>query len=422
MDKRKGIGMMEEKNLYQCVQNKLRKHNQLQLLKWYAFLGEKEKQFLLSQLNEIDYINLEQALKRREEQQGNLSIEPIEVLKLEDIERNKEALQKLGMTEISKGRTAVVLLAGGQGSRMGLAGSKGMLDIGLKKPLYLFEIVVRKLKETAETAGCYIDLYIMVNERDAESVKVFFQRHDYFGYPQENILFFSQKMYPKLFFDGTIALEQKGRVAMAPGGNGAWFEALQQNHFVERMQRRHIRWINLLSVDNPLYTIIDTAFLGALIQQGGQLGVQVVEKSSPYEKVGVICKKGGRPYVREYYEMSREEQEALDEQNELCYRYGVILNYMFDLHEMENIHTADLPVHLAVKKIPFVDQRGKTAYPERENGYIAERLALDMIHLFERVLVYEVDRKKCFAPIKNRLGEDSIETARALLAENGYVL
>lgn len=414
--------MRDERNLYQCVWNKLQKHNQLQLLKWYASLGEKEKQTLLLQLNAIDYTNLEQALNRQEKQQENLSIEPIDVLKLAEIKRNKETLQKLGINEISEGRVAAVLLAGGQGTRMGLDGSKGMLDIGLEKPLYLFEIVVRKLRKTADLAGCYIDLYIMLNERDVEPVKEFFEKHDYFGYPRENILFFSQKMYPKLFFDGKIALEQKGRVAMAPGGNGAWFEALEQNHFVERMRKRHIKWINLLSVDNPLYNIIDTAFLGALIKHGGQLGVQVVEKNSPYEKVGVICKKGGKPYVKEYYEMSRKEQEAVNEQNELCYRYGVILNYMFDLNEMENIRTVDLPVHLAVKKIPFIDQCGKTVLPEQENGYIAERLALDMIHLFDRVLVYEIDRKKGFAPIKNRVGEDSIESARKLLVENGYVL
>ena len=169
-------------------------------------MGEKEKQTLLLQLNEIDYTNLEQAFDRQEKQQGNLSIEPIDVLKLEEITRNKEKLQKLGINEISRGHVAVVLLAGGQGTRMGLDGSKGMLDIGLEKPLYLFEIVVRKLRKTADLAGCYIDLYIMLNERDAESVKEFFEKHDYFEYPRENILFFRLKRYPKLFFDGKIAL------------------------------------------------------------------------------------------------------------------------------------------------------------------------------------------------------------------------
>lgn len=414
--------MKESKDLYQCVRNKLQRHGQLQLLNWYDSLGEQEKQTLLLQLNEIDYRNLEQAFAEKEKKDLFQPIEPMDVLKLTEIEKNREALQDLGIKEIRRGNVVVVLLAGGQGTRLGLNGPKGMLDIGVEKPLYLFEIIIKKLKRTADAAGCYIDLYIMVNERDAGETKRFFEKCGYFGYPEAHILFFQQKMYPKVFFDGKIVLEQKAQVAMAPGGNGAWFEALEENHFVERMRAGHIKWINLLSVDNPLYNIIDTAFLGALVKHGGQLGVQVVEKCSPYEKVGVICKKEGKPFVKEYYEMSREEQEAVNERNELCYRYGVILNYMFCFEAMENIHIADLPLHLAVKKIPFADHSGKTVEPEQENGYVVERLALDMIHLFDHVLAYEVDRQKNFAPIKNRYGVDSIESARKLLQDNGYVL
>lgn len=412
----------EENSLYQCVWNKLRQHDQLQLLEWYPSLNEDEKGCLLEQLAEIDYTGLEQALHRENKHEENNRIEPMDVLKLRESKKDKELFCTLGRKELQKGCVAVVLLAGGQGTRLGLDAPKGMLDIGITKPLYLFEIIVTKLKKTAEEAGRYIDLYIMVNNRNAEETKHFFKKHDYFGYKREHIIFFQQKMYPKLLFNGKLVLEQKGSVAMAPGGNGAWFDALKENGLVEKLKRDNIKWINLLSVDNPLYDIVDTAFLGALVKQDGQLGVQVVEKSNPFEKVGVICKKNGRPFVKEYYEMTKEEQEAVNEENELCFRYGVILNYMFRLSEMDGVKASALPIHLAVKKLPFINENGKRVVPEKENGYIVERLALDMIHLYDHVLAYEIDRKKNFAPVKNKNGEDSIETARELLRYNGYEL
>lgn len=412
----------EENTLYRCVWNKLQQHDQQQLLDWYPSLNENEKKSLLLQLDEIDYKGLEQALHEEKKHGKNDLIKPMDVLKLGEIKKNKESFCALGRKEIEKGHVAVVLLAGGQATRLGSDSPKGMLDIGVTRPLYLFEIIVAKLKKTAEEAGRYIDLYIMVNSKNARETKNFFKGHNYFGYNRKHIIFFQQKMYPKVLFNGKLVLEQKSSVAMAPGGNGAWFEALQENCLVDKMKRDNIKWINLLSVDNPLYDIIDISFLGALIKQNGQLGVQVVEKNNPYEKVGVICKRKGRPYVREYYEMTKEELEAVNEKNELCFRYGVILNYMFKLSEMDKIKGSALPVHLAVKKIPFMNGDGKRVVPEKENGYIVERLALDMIHLFNHVLAYEVDRKRNFAPIKNRDGEDSIESARELLKYNGYEL
>lgn len=349
-------------------------------------------------------------------------IEPMDVLSLEDIKANKDRWHSLGMQALAKGHVAVVLLAGGLGSRLGLNAPKGMLDIGIRKPLYLFEIIVNKLKATSDYAGHCIDLYIMVNENNAEETENFFSEHSFFGYKKEHIIFFPQKMYPKYFFDGAPVLDQNGKPAMAPGGNGIWMEALKQSGLDKKMKEDGIQWINLISVDNPLYDIVDAVFLGALIEQEGQLGVQVVEKNHPAEKVGVICKKDGRPYVKEYYELTKEEQRAVNEKNELKYRYGVILNYMFRFSAAEAIQADSLPIHLAVKQIAYVNEDGNMVIPREDNGYIEERLALDMIGLFDHVMAYEIDRKKNFAPIKNRTGMDSMESAREMLKANGYDL
>lgn len=414
--------MREENFLYQCVYNKLKKYEQLHLLQWYSNLSNYEKNEFLLQLNRIDYLIIEQVVNKEKIKTVDDDTEPIDVLNLRDIESIEEKLHLYGMEEIKKGHVAVVLLAGGQATRLGLNKPKGILNIGITKPLYLFEIVIEKLKRTTEETGRYIDLYIMVSEENEDDIIFFFKKHNFFGYRRKSIVFFRQKMYPKIFFDGKIALEEKSQVAKAPGGNGVWFDALRQNNYIEKMRRDNIKWINLLSIDNPLYSIVDTKFLGALIISGKQMAVQVVEKNNPYEKVGVICKKKGKPYVKEYYEMSDKEKEAYDEQNRLRYRYGVVLNYMFKLNELERLQDILLPVHFVEKKFPFIDCTGKKVIPNEENGYVMEKLALDMIQLFEDVLVYEIDRKKNFAPVKNRNGEDSIDTARELLKLNGYKL
>lgn len=414
--------MREDNFLYQCVYNKLQKYEQLHLLQWYSSLNDYEKNEFLLYLNKIDYLSIEQVMNEEKIKKADDDIEPIDVFNLKDSELIEKKLHLYGMEEIKKGHVAVVLLAGGQATRLGLNKPKGTLDIGITKPLYLFEIVIEKLKRNVEETGCYIDLYIMVSETNEDDIKSFFMQHNFFGYRKKSIIFFRQKMYPKFFFDGKIALEEKGQVAKAPGGNGVWFDVLRQNNYIEKMRNDNIKWINLLSIDNPLYSIIDTKFLGALIMSGRQMAVQVVEKNNPYEKVGVICKKKGKPYVKEYYEMSYKEKEAFDEQHRLRYRYGVALNYMFKLNELEMLQDILLPVHLVEKKVPFIDCMGKKVIPNEENGYVMEKLALDMIQLFEHVLVYEIDRKKNFAPIKNRNGEDSIDTARELLKLNGYKL
>ena len=49
-------------------------------------------------------------------------------------------------------------------------------------------------------------------------------------------------------------------------------------------------------------------------------------------------------------------------------------------------------------------------------------LAVDLIKLMGSALPFEVVREKEFAPIKNKTGVDSVESARELLKQNGVEL
>ena len=188
------------------------------------------------------------------------------------------------------------------------------------------------------------------------------------------------------------------------------------------VRERGIEWLNVFAMDNVLQRIADPCFVGAVIESGMTSGAKVVAKAAPEEKVGVICLENGRPSIVEYYEMTDEMLYQREPDGTLSYNYGVILNYLFRVDKLNETLNVRLPLHKAFKKIKYMDESGATVSPEAPNAYKFETLALDMVKLQENCLAYEVDRSREFAPIKNKTGVDSVDTARALLRENGITL
>ena len=185
------------------------------------------------------------------------------------------------------------------------------------------------------------------------------------------------------------------------------------------MQERGIEWLSVFSVDNVLQRINDPVYVGAVISSGCDCGGKVVRKASPNERVGVLCRESGKPAIVEYYEMTDDMRSLRDENGNLLYNFGVTLNYLFRLKRLEEIREKKLPVHIVEKKIPYIDENGNEVKPEAPNGYKFEDLVLDMIHMMDSCLPYEIVREKEFAPVKNREGVDSVDTARELLTKNG---
>ena len=229
-------------------------------------------------------------------------------------------------------------------------------------------------------------------------------------------------MVPAVDFDGNILMESEDSLAMSPNGNGGWFKSMLRAHLDEDIRTRGIEWLNVFAVDNVLQRIADPCFIGATIQKNCVVGSKVVRKNAPDEKVGVMCLEDGRPSIVEYYELTDELMNAKDEKGEPAYNYGVILNYLFKVQDLEKIMAEKMPLHIVEKKIPYLDENGEPVKPEAPNGYKFESLVLDMIHQMDSCLPFEVVRRKEFAPIKNKIGVDSVESARELLTENGVVL
>lgn len=407
---------------YEQTKSLLEKYGQTQLLKYYDELDDSQRESLLKQINEIDF-GLLDLVKEGETETEKGIITPLDdAVSIKDIEENKEKYTTIGVEAIRQGKVAALLLAGGMGTRLGSDKPKGMYNIGETKDVYIFEMLVRNLMDVVNQTGAWIPLYIMTSEKNNDDTVNFFKEKNYFGYDPDYVDFFVQEMAPAATFDGKIYLEEKDRVSTSPNGNGGWFISFVKAGLCEKAKAKGVEYINIFAVDNVCQRMTDPCFVGAMIDGGYRCASKVVSKANPEEKVGVLCLEDGKPSIVEYYELTEDMRYETKENGELAYKYGVILNYLFTIEDLEKNLENNLSVHIVKKKIPYIDENGNQVKPETENGYKFETLVLDMIHMMDNCLAYEVVREKEFAPIKNKTGVDSVDTAKALLKRNGVKL
>ncbi len=414
---------MNWENLIMTFENAktlLEKYNQEHLLDFYDELNKTEQSDLLTQIENIDFSLLENLKPENTASAKKGKIEPLtKAVTISDIEQNIDKYRNIGIEEIRNGKVAAVLLAGGQGTRLGFDKPKGMFNIGVNRELYIFECLINNLMDVLKVAGVWIPLLIMTSEKNNEDTINFFKEKNYFGYNSDYISFFVQDMAPSVDFDGRIYLESKSRISLSPNGNGGWFSSIVRAGLLDKLKSDGVKWLNVFAVDNVLQRIADPAFIGAVINSGCQSGSKVVAKANPSERVGAMCLENGMPSIIEYYELTDEMANQRMDDGELAYRFGVTLNYLFMIDKLEDINKVKMPVHIVEKKIPYIDKNGCNVSPEKPNGYKFETLILDMIHMYDNCLPYEVIRNKEFAPVKNADGVDSVDTARELLKENG---
>ncbi len=408
---------MRENELKNILMEKEQEH----IWEAYQKLDDAGKEKLAAQVERVDWSMVAMAgTEAFAQERGKL--EPLSALEVSAINENKAKYEQIGLDAIKAGKVGAVLLAGGQGTRLGSDGPKGKYNIGLTKDVYIFERLIRNLQDVTDKAECFVPLYIMTSDKNHEETVSFFEEKNYFGYPKEYVKFFQQEMAPSTDFNGKLLMEEKDSLSLSPNGNGGWFYSMAVTGIVKDVHARGIEWLNIFAVDNVLQRIADPVFVGATLESGCVSGAKVVRKADPHEKVGVLCLEDGRPSIVEYYEMTDEIINSREANGDLSYNFGVILNYLFRVDKLEEIMDAKMPVHVVEKKIPYMDAEGNYYKPETPNGYKFELLVLDMIHLLDNCLSFEVVRNYEFAPIKNKTGVDSVESAQALLKENGVEL
>ena len=395
----------------------LEKHGQEQLLANYEKLSENDKDKLLDDILTIDFNQLEKLYEKRNFKQvySEAEIEPISYVEKDKMSKEeREKYDEIGTKAIKAGKLAAVTMAGGQGTRLGHNGPKGTFDIGLESHKPIFELLCETLKLANEKYGVVIPWYIMTSKENNKDTVDFFEKHNYFGYPKGYIQFFKQGELPMVGEDGKVLLDEKGMIKQAADGHGGIFTSMRKDGVIYDMKARGIEWVFIGGVDNVLVKMVDPTLIGLAESKGILAAGKSVVKAGPHEKVGVFCKRNGRPSVIEYSEISKEMAEETDENGQLKYGESHILCNLFNIKEIEKISEKNLPYHSAHKKATYMNEKGEIVKGIEPNAYKFEAFLFDAFESLDDMVIMRVKREEEFAPVKNAEGVDSPETARKL--------
>ncbi|KMQ91838.1 udp-n-acetylhexosamine pyrophosphorylase, partial [Lasius niger] len=348
------------------LRRKLNEYDQEHLLKFWEELTDEDRNQLENDIEELDLQETTAYFRRAVESSQCIGqsmlddkVQPIDEAKVASVKTStKEELKRyeeLGLTEVADSRVAVLLMAGGQGTRLGVTYPKGMYDVDLPSRKTLFQLQAERILRLQNMAEqCCgkrgeITWYILTSDATHDATVAYLSRHDYFGLKEKNVRAFKQGMLPCFTLDGKIILDAKHRVSKAPDGNGGLYRALKNHGILDDMVERRIRSIHAHSVDNILVKVADPIFIGYCLLSETDCGVKVIEKSSPSEAVE------DHYQVVEYSEISKETAELRHDNGQLVYNAANICNHYFTIDFLKDIvyfHEKDLILHVAKKKIP----------------------------------------------------------------------
>lgn len=384
------------------------------VFKWWDELGERGKRRLARQLRAID-------LGRLDEMRGAMealkspkvrTLSPAPAFELKNdrfpyaLADEARAMAPRGEQELRAGRVAVVLVAGGQGTRLGFDGPKGCFETLPLTGMTLFEVFARKLRRATREYGRTPPLYVMVGDHNEAATRDFFERNEYFGLSARDVKFFAQGRMPALDDDGKLVMAARDALFTGPDGHGGVLRALDEKGMLRDMTERGITTISYLQVDNLQSPVVDPCFIGLHLNEGAEVSLKVVRKHDPSERVGIFCHDDGVPCIVEYSELSEEQAVERNSDGGLKYWQGSIAVHAFSVDFLKGLidRGVDLPLHAAHKKVPHIDLQGHEVAPAGPNAWKFERFIFDVIPMAGRVASLEVPREEQFLPLKNADG------------------
>lgn len=364
-------------------------------------------------------------------------VEPFPSTPLADLSASEvAAMRRRGLQMIANGEVAALLLAGGQGTRLGTSAPKGCYDIGLPSGKSLFQYHCEKIRsvkklaarEAAEGAAApeaaegsaRLPLLVMTSDATDAETRAFFGANGHFGLPPDDVIFFQQGMLPCLTPEGKLLLDSPGVLATAPNGNGGVYVSLRDSGALQSLEASGVRSVFQFGVDNILCHVAEPTFLGFCAERGADCAAKTVAKRAPHEPVGVVATVDGAPAVVEYSEITKEMAEGVGEGGRLHFGSAHICVNYFSVPFLRTFcekELATLPLHVARKKIPHTTADGQRVSPDSPNGIKLELFIFDTFRHAKSMVALEVPRDEEFAPVKNPPGakDDSPDTARQLI-------
>ncbi|XVF00478.1 hypothetical protein REPUB_Repub04eG0004400 [Reevesia pubescens] len=384
----------------QALLERLKDYGQEDVFALWDELSPDERHLLVNDIQSLDLSRIDRIIRCSLRSQGLpvAAIEPVPESWLSSVEERtmeeRERWWKMGLKSISEGKLAVLLLSGGQGTRLGSSDPKGCFS---------------------SAGSVTIHWYIMTSPFTDDATRKFFESHKYFGLEADQVTFFQQGTIPCISKDGRYIMETPFKVAKSPDGNGGVYSALKSSRLLDDMAMRGIKYIDCYGVDNALVRVADPTFLGYFIDKGVASAAKVVRKAYPQEKVGVFVRrgKGGPLTVVEYSELDPSLASAINQQTgRLRFCWSNVCLHMFTLdflNQVANGLEKDSIYHLAEKKIPSI--HGYTM------GLKLEQFIFDAFPYAPSTALFEVLREEEFAPVKNVNGSnyDTPDSARLLV-------
>jgi UDP-N-acetylglucosamine/UDP-N-acetylgalactosamine diphosphorylase len=414
----------------ETLEQRLAPFGQQHLLTFWDELTPTERNALAAQIEQIDFAEIDKlraqvahrtdwlALARRAES-------PPAFRRGRGGERiTVDAARAAGHDALARGELGVILVAGGQGTRLGWPHPKGTYPIGPVSGSSLFRILLEKLLALGRRYGVRVPLYLMTSPATHAETIAYLDEHQRFGLPAETLHIFCQAQMPAVdAASGRLLLEDIGRLALSPDGHGGMLSAVERSSGLADMGRRGLRHLFYMQVDNPLLRVADPEFVGYHLLSGSEMSTQVVAKREPRDKVGNVVSIDGRLQIIEYSDLPDEAAELREPDGSLKIWAGNTAAHLFELEFLERARqtASSLPFHAAHKKVPYVDttgeRRGQHIEPAEPNAIKFERFIFDLLPQAERAIVMEVDGPREFTPVKNGPGAatDSPETVRAAM-------
>ncbi|MBI3864392.1 MAG: UDPGP type 1 family protein, partial [Planctomycetia bacterium] len=416
----------------QPLAEQLRVHRQDHVLRWWGELKSAERDALARQLAEIDLDQLDRAWQQitgqdeREEspaERARRAAAPRQLVRVahSDADRREwSEARAAGGGLLRAGRVGAVLVAGGEGSRLGFPHPKGQFPIGPVSAKPLFQLFAEQLRARARAAGARIPWYVMTSDSTHDETVDFFRQHAAFGMDPRDVHFFRQGAMPAVDRQtGRLLMASRHELVLNPDGHGGFLAALDRSGLLDQMCDAGIDYVYYHQVDNPLARVCDPAFLGFHLRMGSEVSTKVVAKLSPEERMGVAVELDGRTQIIEYSDLPHDMAAERDAAGELKFWAGSTAIHVFSRSFLERLRAAriELPFHRAIKAVPHIDDAGALVEPKAENAIKFERFIFDVLPLAERSLVVEARRDDEFCPLKNKSGDFSAEHVKRSLSE-----